>query len=287
MAVWGLSFIATKIALRELSPLTLIWSRFGIGLLILGGAVLLRREFKWVKGKDLWYFVALGFLGIAFHQWLQSTGLQTSEASTTAWIVSTTPIFIALLGRVFLKEKLRPIQIFGILLAVVGVLLVLAKGHFKGLRVVTFGAPGDWLILISAVNWAVFSVWSRRGLKKHPAAFMMLYVMASGWMILTFLCFASADLTQFARLSKHGLLALGFLGIFCSGFAYIFWYDALKHIPASQVGVFLYLEPLVAVAAAGKILGERMTPAAWIGGIAILVGVWLVNLPSLRKEIQT
>lgn len=255
-------------------------------MLILGGAVLLRKEFKWVQGKDLWYFVALGFLGIAFHQWLQSTGLQTSQASTTAWIVSTTPIFIALLGRIFLKEKLRPIQIFAVLLAVVGVLLVVTKGHLSALHIGTFGAPGDWLILISAVNWAVFSVWSRRGLKKHPAAFMMLYVMASGWMILTFLSFAGGDLSQILRMSNNGVLALAFLGIFCSGFAYIFWYDALKHIPASQVGVFLYLEPLVAVAAASKILGERMTPATWIGGIAILMGVWLVNLPSLSNQTR-
>lgn len=264
----------------------MIWARFGIGLLILGGAVLLRKEFKWVKGTDLWYFVALGFLGIAFHQWLQSTGLQTSEASTTAWIVATTPIFIALLGWIFLKERLRPLQVFAILLGVVGVLLVVTKGHLNTLTLGKFGAPGDWLILISALNWAVFSVWSRRGLKKHPAAFMMLYVMACGWIILCLLCFAGADVIQLARLSMNGILALGFLGIFCSGFAYIFWYDALKHIPVSQAGVFLYLEPFVAVAAASRMLGEVMTPATWVGGLAILVGVWLVNLASLKNKTR-
>jgi drug/metabolite transporter (DMT)-like permease len=146
-----------------------------------------------------------------------------------------------------------------------------------------FGAPGDWLVLISAVNWAVFSVWSRSGLKKQAAAFMRFYVMLAGWIILSVLCFARADLVQLGKLSTSGLLALGFLGIFCSGFAYIFWYDALKHIPASQTGVFLYLEPLVTVVAASRILGEFMTTTTWIGGAAILAGVWIVNLPANRK----
>ena len=51
------------------------------------------------------YFALLGFLGITFHQWLQSNALQTSEASTAAWIVSTAPVFMALLGWIVLKGK--------------------------------------------------------------------------------------------------------------------------------------------------------------------------------------
>ncbi|MFZ6020317.1 MAG: EamA family transporter, partial [Chloroflexota bacterium] len=63
----------------------------------------------------------------------------------------------------------------------------------------------------------------------------------------------------------------------CSGLAYIFWYDALQAMPSAQVGVFLYLEPLVTVAVAGAVLGEALTAATLAGGIIILLGVWLVN----------
>jgi len=59
--------------------------------------------------------------------------------------------------------------------------------------------------------------------------------------------------------------------------AYIAWYDALKDLPATQVGVFLYLEPLVAVVVAATILNEAITLASLVGGMIILVGVWLVN----------
>ena len=181
VSFWGASFIATKIALREVSPETVVWLRFLMGTLILGIAMLLRKEATLPKPGDLLYFAMLGFIGITFHQWLQSTGLVTAQASTTAWIVATTPVFIAILGWIFLKEHLGVWGIFGIALATMGVLLVVSQGDFSSLRLGEFGTPGDILILISAVNWAVFSILSRRGLQTHPAMRMLFYVMAFGW----------------------------------------------------------------------------------------------------------
>ena len=63
----------------------------------------------------------------------------------------------------------------------------------------------------------------------------------------------------------------------CSGLAYIAWYDALQRMPASEAGALLYLEPLVAMAVAAAVLGERITVATIVGGAVILLGVWLVN----------
>ncbi|HSB67321.1 MAG TPA: DMT family transporter, partial [Anaerolineales bacterium] len=119
--VWGASFIATKLALRDLAPVTVVWLRFAIGVIILGVTTWMRKQFVLPQKKDLLYLTLLGFLGITFHQWLQSTGLQTVQASTTAWIVATSPIFIAVLSWLFLREKLVWLQITGIVLATVGV----------------------------------------------------------------------------------------------------------------------------------------------------------------------
>src|SRR5690349_19777098 len=83
--VWGASFIATKIALKDISPITIVWMRFAMGIVILGLAVVARKQFAWPRQNEWGYFALLGFLGITFHQWLQSNGLKTSEASTTAW----------------------------------------------------------------------------------------------------------------------------------------------------------------------------------------------------------
>src|SRR5512138_1976571 len=127
--VWGASFIATKIALQDISPITIVWLRFLMGVVILGITVSLRKQFALPDRKEWTYFALLGFLGITFHQWLQSNGLKTSEAGTTAWIVSTTPVFMALLGWLVLKEGLGWTKTLGILIAFIGVLVVVSRGH--------------------------------------------------------------------------------------------------------------------------------------------------------------
>src|SRR3972149_4163366 len=150
VTVWGASFIATKVALREVSPVTVVRLRFAIGVAILGGAVFFRSQFSWPRWKELAYFALLGFVGITFHQWLQSTGLLTAQASTTAWIVATTPVFMALLGFLVLKEHLGWVKAGGIALAALGVLLVVSKGEWSALLTGQFGTVGDFLILVSA-----------------------------------------------------------------------------------------------------------------------------------------
>ncbi len=277
VTVWGASFVATKIALRELSPVALVWARFAFGVLVLGVFVLARGQLRPVSRSDLAYFLLLGFLAITFHQWLQSNGLLTAQATTTGWIVATSPLFIAILGRLFLGEKLGFLGVLGILVAASGVLLIVAKGDPRAIAIRWGGTPGDTLILISAANWAVVSVLSRAGLKRHPAALMMFYVMLLGWLLTTALFFAQSGFRGFGHLSITGWGALLFLGFFCSGVAYVFWYDALEKIPAWRVGAFLYLEPLITVAVAASVLGETVRGGTMIGGAITLSGLWLVN----------
>jgi drug/metabolite transporter (DMT)-like permease len=277
VVVWGASFIATKVVLRDISPVTVVWLRFLMGVLILGIAVALRSQFSLLDKSEWRYFALLGFLGITFHQWLQSNALQTSEAGTTAWIVSTTPVFMALLGWIVLRERLAWIKIAGILLAFLGVLLVVYDGDLGSISMQSFGKPGDILVMISAINWAVFSVLSRRGLKAHPATLMMFYVMSFGWLFSSVLFFGAESVTEVSQLTVNGWAAIAFLGIFCSGLAYIAWYDALQALTTAQTGVFLYIEPLVAMVVAFFILGEAITPASLLGGSIIILGVWLVN----------
>ncbi len=279
VVVWGASFIATKISLQDVTPITVVWMRFGMGVLILGVAVAARREFAWPARKEWAYFALLGFLGITWHQWLQSTGLVTAQASTTAWIVATTPIFMAILGWLVLKEQLTAVQIAGTGLAALGVLVVVSNGDLRSIFGGQFGTPGDYLIMLSAPNWAIFSTLSRRGLQKHPAARMMLYVMGFGWLFSSIYFFAGGHFSQISNLTTDGWIGIAFLGIFCSGLAYIAWYDGLQAIAASQVGAFLYLEPLVAVVVAAVILSEAITLASLAGGAVILLGVYLVNRP--------
>ena len=100
-----------------------------------------RRQFEFPKRSEWGYFALLGFLGITLFQWLQSKGLVTAQATTSAWIESTIPVFMALLGWLGLKERLGWIRIGGILLAALGMLLVVSRGNLASLWVSGFGTP--------------------------------------------------------------------------------------------------------------------------------------------------
>jgi len=273
VTVWGGTFVATKIALKEIQPATVVFLRFSMGVAILATGVQLRGQWQKINLRDCLYLIGLGFLGISFHQWLQSTGMVTSAASTTAWIVMTSPVAIVLLGWIVLHEKVGWIQIAGTLLAATGVLLVISKGDFQVSTIGHIGTYGDLLILISAVNWAVFSVLSRKILQRLPASLMMFYVMLFGLGFSGILFLVQNGIRDIANLTSHGWLAILILGIFGSGFAYIAWYDALQNLPANQVGIFLFIEPLVTMLLALIILGEPVTWASLLGGAVIIAGV--------------
>jgi drug/metabolite transporter (DMT)-like permease len=274
---WGASFIATKVALRSLSPLAVVAVRFTLGTAVLATAAGVRRQLVLLPPRELGIFALLGAFGITFHQWLQSTALLTARATTSAWIVATTPVFIAVLGATVLRERFGPRQATGLLLAGAGALAVVTDGDWAAVGAGRIGGTGDWLVLASAGVWAVFSVISKPVLKRRPAGLAMLYVMGFGWLFALIVAGATHASGDLLRLPPEAWLALGFLGVFCSGISYVLWYGGLERIQASRVGTFLYLEPVVTAVVAASILGEQTTLYTWLGGAAIVAGVWLVN----------
>ena len=286
IAVWGGSFIATKIALQDVSPATIIWLRFLIGLVILGVIAKSKNELKLNNRKDAIKLLWLGFLGISLHQWLQSSGLVTSEASTTAWLVSTTPIFMALLGWLFYREKISLPVAGGILLATIGVLFVITKGDFSSLFSGNFGAPGDILIILSAPNWALFSVMSRPILEKYSPLKVTFYTLFFGWLFISIQFLGTRSWTEFQQISAAGWSSIVFLGVFCSALAYIFYNEGVKVFTSTQVGIFLYFEPVVATLIAALLLSETFGWGSAIGAGLIIIGVWLVNQRNARTTLE-
>ena len=278
VVVWGASFIATKIALHDVQPMTVVWLRFGIGVLVLSLAVPLRHEFFIPTAADLRSFALLGLLGITVHQWLQVEGLVTSLASTTAWIITAIPLVTAIVARVVLDDPLHRNHIIGILVGALGVLLVVSRGDWHRLTDGAFGAPGDVLVGLSTITWSLFSVYSRKALHRHRAAPMTLYVMGSGWLFTSVFWLMKDGPADLAKLSSGGWVAIGFLGVLCSGLAYIYWYDALKALPVAQVSSMLCVEPIVTMFVAAALLNEPVTIAALVGGGVIMVGVKIATL---------
>jgi len=274
---WGASFVATKIALRDVSPLTVITLRFGLGMVVLACIVAARRQFALPRKSDLGWLIFLGLNGVTVHQLLQANGLVTTSATNSGWIVALTPVFSALLAWLILREPFGRLKVLGLALATCGAFLVISRGQLsRGLLNIP-ATPGDFLMLVSSPNWASFTVLSKRIVSRMSPALMVTYVMAFGWLAILPLFLGARGWLELPRLTAAGWGGLLFLGVLCSGAAYVFWYDALDAAGASQVAAFLYIEPIVTVIVASALIGEKATWATWIGGAVILIGVWLVN----------
>ncbi len=281
--IWGASFVATKAALREVSPFTVLALRFGMGVIVLSFAVWRLKVFRSVTRRELLWLALLGAIGILIHQTLLVNGLTVTTATSVAWLVTLTPVFTAILAWLFLRETFGAFKIIGLVIAFVGAFAVITQGVLSMDVLRLPSTTGDFLALASSLNWAIFSVASKPMLRRMHPTLMILIVMAFGWLMVLPIFVGTQGLSEISRLSLTGWTAIGFLGLFASGLAYIFWYDALARLDASQTVAFLYVEPFVTLVVAAIVLGEALTPVAFVGGLTILLGVYLVNRSSARR----
>ncbi len=274
---WGVSFVATKAALRELSPIALIFARAGLGTLLLASILALQRR-PLLPPRDAWRsLLVMGFVGVAFHQVLQAYALTVTTAVKTGWLIGLTPVWSALFAAWKLKERFGRLKILGLLGGFAGALLVVTGGRFESGMLSLPSTRGDLLILASTLNWAFYSVLGHPVLKRLGPTLATAGSMAAGWLLLLPVFLYGASWNEYARLSPWGWAALLFLGLACSGLGYWFWYGALERIETSRVASFLYLEPLVTLAAAAALLGEPIRAVTVIGGLLLLGSVVLVQ----------
>jgi drug/metabolite transporter (DMT)-like permease len=279
IALWGASFIATKIALRELTPLTVVVLRFALGVGVLLAILAWRHEARMAERRHLPWLLLLGLNGITVHQLLQSTGLLTTTATNSGWMVALIPIFTAVLAKLMLHEAFGPQKMAGLAVASLGAAVIVGRGHLSP-ELFRHATLGDGLVLLSAANWALFTTLSKRVIGRYTPAVMMAHVMTFGWLATLPLFAVEGGWQAVPALSSSGWASVLFLGVGCSGLAYAFWYDALAHTAASSLASFLYVQPIVTVAVAAVVLGEPVTWPVAAGGAAILFGVWLVNRGS-------
>lgn len=279
---WGVSFVATRAAVSEIRPVALIFARAGLGSLVLVALLAARRR-PLLPPREAWGALTLmGFVGVAFHQMIQAYALTLTTAVNTGWLVGLAPIWSALLAAAALGERLGPSKLLGLGLGFAGAAVVVSQGHLGPGLIALPSTRGDLLILASTVNWAVYTVLSQPVLRRLGPIRATAGAMLAGWAMLLPAFLLASGWRDFGRLSPVGWAAVLFLGVACSGLGYLFWFNALERIEVSRVAAFLYLEPLVTVAAAATLLGERPRLATILGGLLLLSGVGLVQRAPAR-----
>jgi drug/metabolite transporter (DMT)-like permease len=261
--------------LEKLDPFSIIVLRFGIGALFLLLLLVLKRTRLLVSIKYLPHLIILGILGVFVHQMLQATALLTINASSAGWLISLSPIFTVILSILFLHEKMTITRAVGMVLAITGVLLVTStrSGHSFQFSI----NLGFFLMIMSTLNWAVYSVLLKSLRIPYPPLLVTFYMSLIGLILTTPFIIRSRGWVSLSLLNHTEWSHMLFLGVFVSGIAYWYWGKALEILEASKVSMFLYLEPVSTLVAAVLLLQEKVLFISVAGGIIIIIGVIIVN----------
>ncbi|MBN1668802.1 MAG: DMT family transporter [Anaerolineales bacterium] len=283
---WALSFVFIKIALREMAPLTLIMLRYAIGIGVLGLTIVLRGEQRRFKRSDFWPMFWLGLVVVVVQQLLQVQGQVTADASVAAFLAACAPAFIVLLAALFLREPVAPWQWLGVLLATFGAMWVAGGGDWQAVLRGRLATPGNGLVLLSAVVWGIYSILSRKLLIGRPAVLLTAGMFAFGWLILLPVFLWQRGWQELPGISPQGWLAVLLVGVLSTALTYLLYGHALQQAPASRLASIQTIEPLIATLAAILILGEKPTMALWLGGLAIMAGIYLAEWQPIRPGIR-
>lgn len=287
--LWGTSFAAAKIGMRDLAPLNLAMFRFIIASAVFGGILLLRRADYKLDRADIPQFFVLGFLAITSYFYIQYTGLSYTTTINAALIIATSPIFTALMGSLLGWDRIGIANACGIGLAFSGVSLIITNGQFSGL----FGSGtlvGNLLLLLNAVVWAGVTLYGAKILQKYSPFVAMAYIHIFGTLLLLpFVFFASPFaptplISQLGAITWPTVLSGMYLAVLCSVYSYYVWYSGVERLGAVRTSSFLYLNPLFAVITGVLLMGETFTLFAAAGGSMIILGVYITNKARARRQ---
>ena len=274
--LWASSFAAVRAGLQAFTPGHIALFRFLIASVLLAAFTLINR-IKLPKLKDIPVIFLLGFLGIAAFHTAQNYGQVTVTAGSAAMIVSSVPIFTAMLATIFLGEKLKLWGWLGIFISFLGVYLI-ALGEREGVKF----APGVIVLLLAAIIAATYFVLQKPYLTRYSALQLVTYMIWAGTLFL--LVFTPGLIDEVTNAPIEATIATIFLGIFPSAVAYVTWSYALSRAPASIVASFLYLQPVLAIIIAWIWLNEIPALIAITGGVVTILGVFLVNKYGLSSD---
>lgn len=283
IVVWGTTFISTKVLLRYLTPVEILFIRFVIGYITL--FAMHPHRLKVTEKKHELYLMGAGLTGIMLYYLLENIALTYTFASNVGVIISAAPFFTAILAHLFLQgEKLRLRFFIGFAVAVAGIYLI----SFNGTQL-QLNPLGDLLALLAAAAWAIYSVLLRKisgfcynAVQTTRRVFMYgIIFMIPALFIFDF----SPDLAVFAEPTV--ILNILFLGLGASALCFAAWSSAVNTLGAVKTSVYIYLVPVITVITAAIILGETITVMAMAGTVLTLAGLFISEqrvLLSRRKE---
>ena len=275
------------VSLRQLSPVNLTILRLFIASLIFLCLVFIQRKrFSPFHKKDIVPLFLLGFIGISLYHLSLNYGEQYISAGAASLIIATIPIFVVVFAKFFLSEHIDMKMIFGIIIALAGVVIISLWGN-PDARIEIDYISGALAVVLSAFVGAVYTIAGKKMMNRYNPLSLTAYAFLVGNLgLIPFI--SPSFFGEVMQLSLVTWAAVLFLAIFPTVIAYTLWYSALEIKQASELSVFLYVTPVLSTLLGAIFLQEKITVFFMLGGVFVIAGLYEVNKQrkKQRKHIK-
>ncbi|MDR9801629.1 DMT family transporter [Bacillus paralicheniformis] len=282
--IWGTTFVSTKVLLEDFAPVDILFYRFLIGLIVLIMVHPHVLTFRSWRQEAL--FAGAGLCGVTLYFLLENIALTLTYASNAGMIVAVIPMITAVLAHFFLSgEKLEPRFFIGFAAAFTGLALI----FFNGQMMLKLNPLGDILAAASAFVWAAYAILMKKisTIGYHTIqCTQRIFLYGLLFMVpALFLFDFRFDASPFA--SPANWLNILFLGAGASALCFVTWNWSVGVLGAVKTSAYIYMVPVITIAASVVILQEKLTWVAFCGGALTLAGLYISETkpkPQLKEE---
>jgi drug/metabolite transporter (DMT)-like permease len=282
--IWSNSFIAIKVLLARMSAFDLLRLRFlPVGIISLGLIALFYRVEAWQIVKSHPVRVALGgFLMVISYNFLLNSGMRYVQPNAASLLIALNPLITLLLAVRFLHEPFSRRRLLGTLVTFSGLALVVLLGRVGaagGTWIAADKVPYALLVLGGPLSWATATIIIKPALKDHSPLVFNFVSLAIGSLPLFFFI-DRPFIAKALSLRPLETGAAAFLSIACTILAFTFWNYAVKHWHASNVSLFVFLNPPLTAVFTYLFFGIGITFYFLAGGAVMLAGILIATWPG-------
>lgn len=279
MIFWSFSFVWIKVAYQAYGPLTVIFFRLILSVILVFAFSLLVRRLQKIKREHYGIFLLLAFFEPFLYFMGESYGLLYVSSTVAAVIVSTIPLFSPVLAWYFYREKLSPMNLAGLLISFLGVCLVILNADLS-FSASPKGVALEFLAVLAAVAYSV----SLRKLAFRYNTFTIIgYQNLIGiFMFLPFWAFLESGQFLSTPFHPQAFRAILLLAVFASTIAFILFTFSIRNIGINRSNTFVNLIPVFVAIFAWFVLGDRLTTQKTIGIAIVIAGLFLAQIKRKR-----
>jgi drug/metabolite transporter (DMT)-like permease len=268
--IWGLPYFFIKVAVQEVSPFALAFSRVLLATIIL-------MPIAWHRGalrslaKYRAAIIAFGLVEFAIPFSLISLGERWISSSVTGILIAMVPLSVAVIQRFFgIREALGAWRIAGLAIGFIGVAALLGAGPISGAQ----GWAGVGCMVVSTICYAVGPLIIQR----HLQGLDSIGPLAASLGVASIVLLIPAALQIPSRLpSVNAIASIAVLGIVCTALAMLVMFYLVNHAGASRASVITYINPVVATLLGVWVLDEHLGIGGFVAFALILLGSWLAT----------